>query len=832
MEGSKKTKSELLKENLRLRKQLERTGKNKKRRKLKVSDKTLLHERALLRTLINNIPDAIYAKDSEGRKIVSNLADVDNMGLNSETEAIGKTDFEFFPRSVAESFIANDHSVIQTGKPILNKEEFFVDKEGITHWLLTSKLPLKDELGNIIGLVGISREITNQKAMQERVQEERILLRTIIDNIPDLIYAKDLAYRKTVANSADVYNMGLQSESDVLGKTDFDLYPKEIAEGFYANDQSVIVSGKPIFNKEEFFINKEGERSWLLTSKLPLKDVKGKIVGLVGIGRNITERKIAEESLIHTNNELKKTIEALTQANKIKDNFLANMSHEIRTPLNAIIGMTSLLSYTQLNDEQKEFVETILSSSDILLTLVSDILDFSKIESQKVELEKVQFDIRDCIEEALDLVATKAADVGIELVYSIDEGLPTSVLGDLTRLRQILVNLLSNAIKFTEKGEVVVSVKGQQQDNYSYMLHFSVQDTGIGIPLEKQGLLFKTFTQIDSSTTRKYGGTGLGLAISKRLSELMGGRMWVESTGVPGEGSTFHFTIRTELAVTKEIHIDVSSLSGKRVLIVDDNKTNRDILIQQTTSLKMIPLGADSGGEALRLLNAGIQFDFAILDYHMPGMDGIMLAEEIRKLHERISLPLILLSSYGFHHERKIDFSLFAATLTKPIKFSSLQNAMIAVLKQNKNVVKERFEIKAFPFDSNLGRKHPLKILLAEDNVVNQMVVLKFLTNLGYHADVAFNGNEVLDALFRQSYDVILMDVQMPGMDGEQATIEIRKSLPTERQPRIIAMTANVLKSDLDRYIAVGMNDYIVKPFKIEKLVQILNETYMHLSPE
>ena len=793
-------------------------------------EENLRREKILLRTLIDNLPDAIFVKDLESRKTVANLADVHNMGLNSEADVLGKNDFELFSKEIAENFFADDQAVIKDGKTILNREEFFIDNEGKKAWLLTTKLPFRDDNGNIIGLIGIGRNITKQKLFEEALQNERKFLKTLIDNIPDFIYFKDNQGKYILNNKAHLHSMGVESQEEVIGKTTFDFHPKELAEVYFNDEMQIIQSGIPMLYKEEIAFHKDtNENDWHLTSKIPLwKD--GMISGIVCVSRNITQQKMAQEALRQTYEELEQTNQDLEKANKIKGQFLANMSHEIRTPLNAVIGLTGLLLDTPLNNEQRDFVETILNSGDILLTLINDILDFSKIEAQKIELEKQPFDVRNCIEESLDLVASKASEKNLELAYSIDSGLPTWVIGDVTRFRQIMVNLLSNAIKFTEKGEVVVGVEGQLQDNYSYMLHFSVRDTGIGLPADRRDRLFKSFTQVDSSTTRKYGGTGLGLAISKQLSELMGGTMWVESTGISGEGSTFHFTILTELSIEKEIWTDLPTLSGRRVLIVDDNKTNRNILTQQAASLHMLPTCVRSGEEAIELLKTDDKFDLAILDYQMPTMDGVMLAEEIKKIPERKQLPLILLSSYGFR-EKNMNFTFFAATLTKPIKFSQLHNALVAVLSKNKVPVKKHRDISSMQFDSSIGKQYPLKILLAEDNNVNQKVALKFLEKLGYRADVAFNGLEVLDALNRQYYDIILMDIQMPDMDGEEATIEIRRSFLPNHQPRIIAMTANALKSDRDKYITSGMDDYIIKPFKIEELVRALIESYTYLHP-
>ena len=793
----------------------------------KSANESLQRERILLRTLVDNLPDIIYAKDREGRKTLANLADVQNTGHQTEAEILGKTDFDLYSKEVAQKFFEDDQLVITTGNPVLNREEYFIDADGKKKWLLTSKVPLRDNRNNITGLIGIGRDITEKVQSEESIQHERILLRTLIDNLPDAIYVKDLYCRKSISNLADLRNMGKKSEDEVLGKTDFDLYPKEVAQKFFEDDQSAIKSGNPIVNREEYFINAEGEKRWLLTSKLPLRDAENKIIGLIGIGHDITERKVADEKLRKAYEDLEKVNNDLINANKVKGQFLANMSHEIRTPLNAVIGMTGLLLDTKLNDEQRDFAETIYNSGDILLSLINDILDYSKIEAQKLEIEKQPFDLRLCIEEALDLVASKAVDKNLELVYSVEDVLSTNVIGDVTRLRQILLNLLSNSIKFTEKGEIEVSVTGQLRDHYEYQLHFSVRDTGIGIPKDRQDKIFQSFTQVDASTTRKFGGTGLGLAISKQLSELMGGTMWIESSGVPGEGSTFHFTIVAELCVEKQTAEEFSALKGKKILIVDDNLTNLNILERQTKSMNMIPTGVTSGFEALELLKQGDQFDLAILDYHMPGMDGLTLSEKIRMLNLKQNLPLILLSSFGYR-EKKVGFSEFAATLTKPVKLSHLQNALITVLKGNGKKTKKETELPS-KFGVEIGSQYPLKILLAEDNKVNQKVALRYLEKIGYKAGIAFNGIEVLEMMKQQDYDVILMDVQMPEMDGEQCTTEIRNLGSSIRQPRIIAVTANALSSDRDRYLANGMDDYVVKPFKIEELVRALIESHIFL---
>jgi PAS domain S-box-containing protein len=665
------------------------------------------------------------------------------------------------------------------------------------------------------------KKSTRVKNQNNSLPHERNLLRTLIDNLPDLIYFKDAEGKYVLNNRAHLHSIGRERQDQVFGKTTFDFNPRELAERYHEDEMRIVHTSCSIVDKEEVAFHRDtGEQRWHLTSKFPIKNEQGVVTGIVGISRDITARKKVEEALRKTHDELERTNAELKQASLVKSQFLANMSHEIRTPLNAILGMTGLLMNTPLNDEQRDFAETVRTSGDVLLSLINDILDFSKIEAQKMDLENQPFEIRRCVEEALDLVTPKALDKKLELTYSLDEGLPSNVVGDVTRVRQILVNLLGNAVKFTSKGEIDISVTGQLRDHYKYQLHFTVKDTGLGVPVDRQNRLFHSFTQVDASTTRKFGGTGLGLAISKRLSELMGGTMWVESTGIPDDGSAFHFTIMVGVSIEEITTRDVTSLFGKKILIVDDNKTNREILLRQTIFWFMQPSAAASGAEALALFQQGQVFDLAILDMQMPEMDGLMLADEIKKLPAGKMIPLVLLSSLGYR-EMETDRPRFAASLTKPVKSAHLYDALNTVLNRHASTIRHTSTV-PMQFTSEIGRRHPLSILLAEDNVINQKVALRFLEKTGYRADIASNGLEVLEALKRQHYDVVLMDVQMPEMDGEQATIEIRNTIPRDQQPRIIAMTANAIVGDREHYLSIGMDDYVTKPVKLEDLVRAL----------
>jgi CheY-like chemotaxis protein len=501
--------------------------------------------------------------------------------------------------------------------------------------------------------------------------------------------------------------------------------------------------------------------------------------------------------------------------------------------MNAIIGMTSLLRDTDLNAEQQDYAETVRASGESLLTIINDILDFSKIEADRLELEDQPFDLRSCAESSLDLLAASAAEKGLDLAYVIDPDVPEAIVGDITRLRQILVNLISNAVKFTEQGEIVLSVASEQVSSLGtdpaavpFMLHFAVRDTGIGIPPERVDRLFHSFSQVDASTTRRYGGTGLGLAISKRLSEMMGGTMWVETT--LGEGSTFHFTIRASAApapVRAFLDELQPALEDKQVLIVDDNATNRRILTLQMKRWHMHPRVTESPLEALEWLRAGDTFDIAVLDMQMPVMDGVTLAREISKLPApNASLPLIMLTSLG-RSEMKEDMDLFAAFLTKPIKPSSLFDVLVGIFTGQPARTIDLEDRGEPQFNALMGQQWPLRILLAEDNATNQKLALRILDRMGYQADVAANGLEVLEALERQLYDVVLMDVQMPEMDGLEATRSLRRRLPNWRQPHVIAMTANVMQGDRERCIAAGMDDYVSKPIRIEELVKALSKS-------
>jgi len=668
-----------------------------------------------------------------------------------------------------------------------------------------------------------------ERRVAERTSEltyERHLLSALMDSIPDSIYFKDPEGRYLRINRSKAERSGLVDPRLAADKSDFDFFPREHAEKALIDEQEVIRTGEPLIGKEEQLVWPDGRVTWSSTTKVPLRDSIGRIVGTVGVSRDITHLKKTAEQL----GQAKLEAEA---ANRAKSNFLANMSHEIRTPMNAVIGMTDLLLDTELSALQREYLAIVKDSAESLLALINDILDFSKIEADKLELDHTSFELRQVLGDTMKGLAVRARGKEVEVACHIHLNVPEIVEGDPFRLRQIVTNLVGNAIKFTEQGEVVLEVLEESSSESQTCLRFTVRDTGIGIPVEKQLAIFDAFSQVDSSTTRRFGGTGLGLAISSRLVSLMGGEISVESQ--TGRGSCFQFTARFQLG-KEDVAVPqagVESLFGLPVLVVDDNQTNQLILREVMTKWGMRPMTVSDGETALaeldRAQQSGAPYRIVLSDVHMPGMDGFEVTERIKASPNLDGTVILMLSSGDgpgdIDHCRRVGG---AAHLIKPIKQSELFDAIVASLG-----VAEHVKLAAGEPSPAVAGTLPLHILLAEDSSTNQRLAVGLLSKWGHRITVVKNGQEAVAAVENESFDLVLMDVQMPEMDGYQATSVIR-----EREARmgghvpIVALTAHAMKGDQERCLSAGMDGYVAKPIRRAELEHVIDKVLRHTATE
>jgi len=699
---------------------------------------------------------------------------------------------------------------------------------------------------------GIVRDVTDRLAAEDALRRSERKLRSYIEQSLDGVIVLDQGGRFLEVNPALLDMLG-HAEADLLALTFADtLWPEEPQrQAGIEHLERVVSAGR---SKGEVALRrKDGQRIVVDISAVALGGQR-----YLGLVRDVTQRHLAEQALederakleqrvqertevlTRTNAALQEEIverkrveselvaarEQALQAADAKAGFLANMSHEIRTPMNAVIGMTALLGDTVLDGEQRGYVESIRTSGEALLAIINDILDFSKVESGMLVLEEHPFELGACVEEAFDMLATRAAEKGIDLLYELNDDVPHWLMGDSARLRQVLANLLSNAVKFTDRGEVCMSARVQWHEDDEVQLRFDVRDTGIGIAPAQREHLFKAFTQADSSTTRKYGGTGLGLAISARLVRLMGGEIGVDSE--EHKGSTFHFTVVARVAhpaaAARYRSGHAPELAGRRILLVDDNPTNLQILKTQCTRWGLEVTCATRGTHALARLEAEPPFDVAVLDLNMPGMDGLQLARAIKAQCGNHAPALVLLSSSGARMKDRAAMDVFSARLAKPVKHSQLFTVLQQVLHAGRPATPPP---PAQRLDGTLAQRLPLRVLVVEDSVINQKLAVGILRKFGYDSDVANNGLEALDMVRAQRYDLVFMDLQMPKMDGLEATRRIVASLPPPVRPRIVAMTANAMPGDRERCLEAGMDDYIAKPI-LPAAVQALIERWGH----
>ncbi|NNV56342.1 PAS domain-containing hybrid sensor histidine kinase/response regulator [Limnovirga soli] len=786
---------------------------------LKKAQETIQYERMLLRALIDNLPDSVYVKDIECRKVIANPVDLKYMGFEKEEDVLGKNDYDIYPKEIADSSFADDQAVFKTGMPQLNKEDFFIDNNGQKRWMLNSKVPIRDEKGKIIGLVGIGRDISHKKNEETRLQ----LMESVITNTTDAVTITEVDpnnhRRHKIIFVNDAYSkITGYSKEEVIGKS-----PK-ILQGPKTDKTELHRVGESIKNFqpcrfEVINYKKNREEFWSSISLSPIAGNNGQYTHWIAIKRDITDSKALEQEFISA----KEKAEA---GSKAKSEFLANMSHEIRTPLNSVIGFSDLVLKTQLDETQEQYISAVYKSANSLLDIINEILDFSKIEAGKLEIEIHKTDILELGYQIGDIVSFQAYEKNLELLLNISPYVPRFIWTDAVRIRQILINLLGNAVKFTAKGEIELKIELlSKAENDIGCFRFSVRDTGIGIDPKNQQKIFEAFSQEDASTTRKFGGTGLGLAISKKLLSLMGSELQLQS--IPDEGSTFFFELCTKTMEGDPIEWK-NTHQYKNILLVDDNTNNR-LLVKDMLALKQINTReAENGLRAIEFLKAGIECDAVIMDYHMPQMDGLETIKYIRQTLQITAekLPIILLHSSADDKEINDTCKSFGVIqkLVKPIKMQQLFESLSKTDAHQKQLNAQTDSTSGTTNKSSYKNSY-VKVLVVDDNAFNIMLITAMLGELLPNATLieATNGKEAFDRFKEEYPDIVFMDVQMPEMNGYQATAAIRNIEKGSRVP-IIALTAGVLKEDRDKSLEAGMNDFVAKPFVIETIEQVLEK--------
>ncbi|MEK6260231.1 MAG: response regulator [Planctomycetota bacterium] len=796
-------------------------------------EQALMESEAFYQSLVETLPLALLRKDLQGRFTFANRLLCEAFRKSAD-EIIGRTDYDFFPREMAEKYRTDDRRVLESRHDFETTEEFQAPN-GERRFTHVVKTPVYDAIGSVIGIQGIFSDVTEKERAEIELQQTKARLQAVLDAATQMsVIATD------VHGLIDVFNTGAER---MLGYTAEEMVGKQTPAIFHLESEvrkrgeemsrqfGRTIQGFDVF-VEYARQGKHEEREWTYVrkdgSQLPVslvvtarRDRNDHIVGFLGIATDISARKTAEEAM-------RKAKDAAEAASQAKSDFLANMSHEIRTPLNAVIGMTELVRDTELTVTQREYLGMVQESGESLLAVINDILDFSKIEAGKLSLEEVPFNLREVLGDTMKSLALRAHRKRLELACHVAPDVPFAVEGDPHRLRQIVINLVGNAIKFTEAGEVVLDVAVQQQVDGNLMLHFRVQDTGIGIPEDKLDTIFEAFEQADTSTTRRYGGTGLGLAIVSRLVELMEGNIWVES--VVHRGSVFHFTARfrrtsaENVATATTIHPPM--LQGLRVLVVDDNATNRRILTEMLTNWAMHPLAVSSVADAIdeleRMSHAGTPFALILTDSNMPVQDGFELAQRIQENRSLAGSMIMMLTSADRPEDLlRCEQYGISAYLIKPIKQSELLDAIVLAVGAGSPLAASA----TTAISSTKQAAKPKSILLAEDSLINQKLAIGLLERWGHRVTVANDGEEAVRLSAEQPFDLILMDVQMPALDGLDATRVIRaREQETGGHVPIVAMTAHAMKGDRERCLEVGMDGYLMKPIRAEQLFRQIED--------
>lgn len=796
-------------------------------------EQALRHSEAFYQTLVESLPQNILRKDLNGRFTFVNRRFAATLG-RPVLEIVGRTDFDLFPRELAAKYQEDDRKVLEQGG-VFETTEAYVTPDGEKHWVHVIKTPVLDATGQSVGLQGIFWDVTREKRTAEKLEQAELNYRSIVENAVDGIFQTTPDGHYLSANKALARIYGFETPKDLIdSRTDIEnqlyLEPERRHQFVEALQRSDKV------DKFESQVRRNDRTViWISENARAVRDADGRLLYYEGTVEDVTARKQAEEKLSQANFELAAARDAAEQNARAKSRFLANTSHEIRTPMNGVIGMTRALLETPLTPEQREYAETVQHSAEALLTIIDDILDFSKIEAGKVTLNTSEFALRETIEDVSELLAERAYSKGLDFAVSLDSRLPAKITGDSGRFRQVLTNLLGNAIKFTLQGEVLLRMELVESTETDVLVRMEIRDTGIGIPEAAVKNIFGAFEQADMSTTRRFGGTGLGLSISRQLVEKMGGEIGFES--VEGRGSTFWFTVRLDLVPGVPVGLPIERLAdltgevAPRFLVVDEHAATCQGLVENMESLGLRAQGAASAREAFDRLaeaqQANDPFLAVVADYQLPDLDGLSFAHEAHMQPGLEKLNVLLMAPVG----QRLDPGLLrtvgvAGSLVRPVRLGRLREVLGHLLRGEDVLATSEERTLAAPSGGGAVAR-PLRLLLAEDNLINQKVALSLLRKLGYTADIVTHGRAVLNAIHARPYDAILMDCQMPELDGYETTRELRRNEAAGEFGRqaphyVIALTANAMAGDRERCLASGMDDFLTKPLAEEALRRAL----------